>query len=591
MKTYPRKFLFLPLALAGVLLGAFLVSTGGIQTADAYAQGTLLVTNTNNSGPGSLRQAINLANTTPGPDAIVADMPDCTLATPCIIPLTAELPTITETVIITGTGANSLILDAGGLFRVFNIADVNVTIADLTIRNGHAPGNGGGVRTMGELILTRVYLLDNIALGAGGGVYSEDGVKIVDGWVEGNESGENGGGIYTEGNVYLENTPIIDNTADWSGGGVYALQELYVVGGSVVQNASVGNGGGLYASYIGILGAEITSNTAGDSGGGIYAEDVNLLNTTVLSNTANSVGGGLYGNTVIVTGGMFQGNHSAYGGGLFSYINLTLTDVYLSQNHASEYGGGVYGVRFIYISGCHFDQNVSDFNGGAVAGTPNSEGVGEAEIVDSLFTENSALGAGGAMLFDSTFGVFSYAMIIESSAFLDNSASVGGGVYYNLDVGQIVNSLFAGNTATTDGSALGLFSNDAITILHTTIVGDEQNPVSGIRLLNSELSIYNTIFTQHETAILNVSGTLEQNYNLFFQNTTNISGTFSGGSNTVLDDPHFIAPQQHDYHLGAGSAALDAGLGMGVNVDFDGDPVRSGPGLTSGMTNPTRFPV
>ena len=67
---------------------------------------TFTVTNTNDSGPGSLRQAITDANATPGADSIVfaipSDDPGCHVFGLCEIHPTTNLPTITEQVTIDG---------------------------------------------------------------------------------------------------------------------------------------------------------------------------------------------------------------------------------------------------------------------------------------------------------------------------------------------------------------------------------------------------------------------------------------------------------------------------------------------------------
>ncbi len=43
-------------------------------------------------------------------------------------------------------------------------------------------------------------------------------------------------------------------------------------------------------------------------------------------------------------------------------------------------------------------------------------------------------------------------------------------------------------------------------------------------------------------------------------------------TNEVSDAPAFVAPATGDYHIGSGSAAIDAGVGTGVTDDIDSDP-------------------
>ena len=64
------------------------------------------------------------------------------------------------------------------------------------------------------------------------------------------------------------------------------------------------------------------------------------------------------------------------------------------------------------------------------------------------------------------------------------------------------------------------------------------------------------------------SSTFLADHTLFWANTNNgIQGT-----NPVLNgDPAFVNPASGDYHLGPGSAAIDAGIPTTVTTDMDGD--------------------
>ncbi|MDA2919258.1 hypothetical protein MYX76_07185 [Desulfobacterota bacterium AH_259_B03_O07] len=90
---------------------------------------TLTVTNTNDSGTGSLRETI--ANTDPGG---TVDF-DPSLANQTITLTTGEI-VIDKDLIISGLGANSLTISGGNSSRIFNIQNANVTITDLKISDG-----------------------------------------------------------------------------------------------------------------------------------------------------------------------------------------------------------------------------------------------------------------------------------------------------------------------------------------------------------------------------------------------------------------------------------------------------------------------
>lgn len=161
-----------------VVVSALALVTGmmavlnGTQTAQARPlSATFTVTNTNNSGVGSLQQAIAEANNTPGADTIH-------IATTGTVHLTSTLH-ITDDVTILGPGADQFAVDGGGSVQVFAIGDLvdggtvyvytPLSLADVTVQNGHSEGgNGGGIGGFGSLTLTNVSLLNSTAQNGGG---------------------------------------------------------------------------------------------------------------------------------------------------------------------------------------------------------------------------------------------------------------------------------------------------------------------------------------------------------------------------------------------------------------------------------------
>ncbi|BAZ43809.1 hemolysin-type calcium-binding region [Chondrocystis sp. NIES-4102] len=109
---------------------------------------TFNVTNSNDSGTGSLRDAISLANSTPGLDTINLSGN---------VTLTAGI-NITDSLIITGT--NSVITQTGldRLFKIDNAATslIDVTFNNLTLTGGRPVEIGGAVYTVENLTLNNL---------------------------------------------------------------------------------------------------------------------------------------------------------------------------------------------------------------------------------------------------------------------------------------------------------------------------------------------------------------------------------------------------------------------------------------------------
>jgi hypothetical protein len=122
------------------------------------------VTNTNDSGPGSLRDAI--ASAADGATIRFSKALDGDRIT-----LTGGALAISTDLQINGPGAGLLTISGGGTSGVFAVTadDLNVTISGLTIANGNATTGGGISITSGTLTLgTTEFTGDGASGGTGG---------------------------------------------------------------------------------------------------------------------------------------------------------------------------------------------------------------------------------------------------------------------------------------------------------------------------------------------------------------------------------------------------------------------------------------
>jgi hypothetical protein len=313
-------------------------SKGLVKVGNALPANIIVVTNTNDSGPGSLRQALVDAN-----DGDTIDF-DSSLNGQTIT-LTSGQLVLDKSVTISGPGANLLAVDGNANDRIFSInpgsnPGETVIISGLTIRNGHAvTGNDGG----GILNVSATLTVIGCILSGNSG----NGVLSVGGGIA-NEAFE-----LTNATLTVTNCTVGDNSAG-SGGGISNSAAaggvtLTVTNSTITGNSSIlscGDGGGGIASGAGKIGgatitisnSTISGNSATTSGGGIENfGELTVTNSTISDNTAANPGGAIYnfftaqiGDTVL--------NAGASGGTIF---NNGGTVTSLGYNLASDDGGGV----------------------------------------------------------------------------------------------------------------------------------------------------------------------------------------------------------------------------------------------------------
>jgi hypothetical protein len=267
---------------------------------------TLTVINTNDSGAGSLRQAI--ADAASG-DTITFDTAG-TFATPQTIALTSGELVVSKSLTIQGPGASQLTVSGNNASRVFRIGSgTTVTLDGLTVTGGNGTstfdsGRGGGIHSFfSTLTLTNCTVSGNSASVGGGGVYIVGGtVRLTNSTVSGNSSGFSGG-IDNSGTLTLINSTISGNSAGTLGGGIsnYSGVTLTLTNSTVSGNSSGFSGGGIVAG-----GTETLSNTIvagnfrGTTPNDIGLGTIETANNNLIGDAATSGGiaNGVNGNKV-----------------------------------------------------------------------------------------------------------------------------------------------------------------------------------------------------------------------------------------------------------------------------------------------------
>ena len=361
---------------AGLVCAVFTASSAlipGLQAA------TLTVTNANDSGPGSLRDAIALAS----PSEEIQFDPG--LAGAPIVLTTGEL-LIDKNLAITGLGQDQTILDGNGSSRIFKIVEpAVVTLSLLTIRNGfhqeivqgqyekEAIAEGGGIYNAGTLTLDDSSIQTNTVSGL---ICDIDhcrwrGLSIK------------GGGIYNRGTLNVNRGTINNNRADdesreVKGGGIYNRGQATLIGTTISNNA------GYQDRYDGLQGI------------GIYNEDSGVLavrDGSVIGNSHGSSAAIVNLGSLTMTHTTVERNGWWRGGGLDNQGTAIIVDSTVTRNWTGI--GGYYSCFAAGItngSGCNSGymelvrSAVSDNEGEGVGGINNRRGT--LRITDSTIMYN-----------------------------------------------------------------------------------------------------------------------------------------------------------------------------------------------------------
>jgi uncharacterized repeat protein (TIGR01451 family) len=480
--------------------------------------------------------------------------------------------TINRALTVQGAGKSATVINGNGN-RVILILSGAVTLKDFRVTGGDAtsaataPRFGGGIYVTGGAILAgeNLQIDNNVASTA-------------------NSGAGGGGGIAVQNNsaAYLTRTMIISNIAQSAGnaaakgGGLYLNQAtLSLVESQIMNNQGIstgnneGQGGGMFVnanSFITLRGNTWSGNLAQSSlsgdregNGGAIAVDfptgvtfLTISDETFTNNIANASNDNLSGvgqDDLTRGGGLFLNTTNTAG-----HITATLTNITMTNNVAKAGSGTGQGL------------------GGAIYGQHSSIAINKARLFDNAGA-NSGSGEGG--------GIY----VRESATLLST-----GGL-------ALINTILAGNRAlgSGNGAALHLASHDLAILSYVTIADDNLNNKQAIYFTTGDTSdrlfLANTIVASHTIGVENTANPLNipANNVLFYKNTNDggFSEYLDGGgiiSSAANRDPRFVSPAAKDYHIRAGSAAIDTGAATvpPVLVDIDDNLRPQGNGFDIG---------
>jgi len=465
----------------------------------------ITVTNTNNSGAGSLRTAIvSLAvngDTIRFDPNLISNGSDTIIATEIRFSKSLYIIGLYNT-------TDTLYISGNNNSRIFGITNTtNVTLDSLVLINGNGvgttlTGHGGAVLYRGSdtLFIKNSIIRGNVAGSKGGGIYvysfdysNSPSIRVINSIISGNTTiNGNGGGIYissssspSSSSVTVINSTISGNAGEgiysyFNSGASFPSSSIMIISSTINGNT----GDGIYSLSSFCHDTVIVTNSliSGNAGRGIYSYSdkssfISVSNSEISGNTGTGIYSysysSYYTSTVLVDSSDIIGNER----GIFSYSDgssslVTLSNSKITGNTTSGGGGGVYvnsntsgsSLASVTVNNSTICGNVAGQIGGGINCSANSTIV---TVNNSTISGNTANNGAG--------GIFSRRnpTTVINSTISENVAANGNGGGISSDSVIVINSIINSNVAP-NGKGGGIYSFSSngfpsIEVIHSTM--------------------------------------------------------------------------------------------------------------------------
>jgi predicted outer membrane repeat protein len=477
------------------------------------------VTNTYDSGTGSLRDAIRIASSEPGDDKIIFTGNSFNANANITLNSTLYINDTSGKVSITGTGMKSLVISGNNKYTVFSV-NSPTALANLSIDSGNFSTSywSGGINSYSGLYLSNISIT-NCRGDIGGAVYSGFDLlyrspqvslplSITD-CVFSNNTASTGGAIFR--NTLSDELGIISNsTFSYNygsfGGAIYNAESQLLANNCLFTDNYSNYGGAIMnssrqrTSSVVLNSSIFSRNSSRSFGGTIYNEvsGSSFMGITTNGMTSISISDSTISNSTSMDGGSIY-NFSG-GSPLTSYANITLLNSKILNSQATNKGGIIYNMFYSNTSGVL--------------------------VIDNSTLANSSSGSGGAIFNQAINGIQGFLTNITNSSFLFNSASLQGGAITNLDnsIVNISKSTFAYNNSANGG-----------------VIYNDMTYPNLIPILNLDSGTFAYNSADHGGAVFNAAGNITILNSIVANNTSSdgpdIKGNISTANFSLIGDP------------------------------------------------------
>ena len=352
---------------------------------------------------------------------------------------------------------------------------------------------------------------------------------------------------------------------------------------TIPETGTFGGGAHLYAAKVRFVDVRFEDNDAGDPvdqvarGGAVAAYDSELeFDGCSFAGNRAQEGGALYlfQSNALITGCSFEGSAlfnqipltEKRGGAIFAVGgDLTLIDTQVTGYSLAKKGGAIYlGGGHLSLQGCVIEANSATQDGGAIW----QQG-GELSLTQSSLLSNSATSLGAAIYANPTLVQWQGGVAAGNI-----SGGLAGAAYLDTELpGSLIDGVLFEDDADAFSAAALYLTGERYDLRHNVFYGNHNPGGNGAVLLgNVDGSARHNIFVENSPVAMGGTpgASFVNDHNLYWQNGAGdpLSGLVMGSGSLEMD-PLFVDAVGGDFHLGAGSPAIDAGDPAAV-LDFDG---------------------
>ena len=377
---------------------------------------------------------------------------------------------------------NNIVIDGQGhtvdvkAIKLFTLGGENVTIKNITIKNGKNPSTYEFYRTGGVIIMTGLnavvedsIFINNTAINGGVLFFNKDDAKVDHCVFINNTAYNYAGAIYFSRNGTLTNSRFVNNKAD-TGGAVYMFND------GIIRNCT------------------FEDNEATAGGAIISNKNLDCDNCTFVNNSACKAAGILaQGEDTVLNNLIFVNNTAEHGMVTSDVDSFVATNIQFINNSATHSGAGI-----VTSTDNSKLTNITTWGNEAPTGSSLIVDADGAEIVNSTFTEN----------FDDEDGA---TVVIkgQGSKIMDSVISDN----YGNGIDDIANgTVITGNNITNNRVGVVLEGND--TVLNDNNITGNSNETGDVSIGNEsnmgdktdEIIENNTVGNVLKDIMLNVTG-------------------------------------------------------------------------------------